>query len=67
VGFNPSFSHSNTIRTTTKSYETLNPTDDSEYDENWEWTSVLPYETLNPTDARNHGENVNLNFTVAAH
>jgi hypothetical protein len=44
----------------------LNPTDDSEYDENWEWTSVLPYETLNPTDARNNGENVNPSLTVAA-
>jgi hypothetical protein len=40
--------------------------DDSEYDENWEWTSVLPYETLNPTDARNNGENVNPSLTVAA-
>jgi hypothetical protein len=40
--------------------------DDNEYDENWEWTSVLPYETLNPTDARNNGENVNPSLTVAA-
>jgi len=22
---------------------------DSEYDEDWEWTTVLPYQTLNPT------------------